>query len=136
MKIILATTNRVHKGETFLESVNMEGPGAQPLLIQLFSDRGRLMITHHKDRFVFHNSELLDLIPAICDRVPKAKAAVGTDGTHAFVVVPYGKERLTNALIRSARAFRMVRKPVRIIDTVADLLNTHTELPDDPRFKD
>lgn len=142
MKIILATTNRVHKGETFLESVTMEGPGAQPLLIRLFSDRGRLMITHHKDLFVFHNSELVDSIPTICARVPKGKAAVGElivkaeVGTLPFVAVPYGKERLINALIRSARAFRMVRKPVRIIDNVSDLLNSHAELPSDPRFKD
>lgn len=136
MKIILATTNRTNKGETFLESVNMEGPGAQPLLIQLFQDRGRLMITHHKDRFVFHNFELLESVPAICDRVPKGKAAVGTDGTFSFVVVPYAKDRMVNALIRSARAFRMVRKPVRLIDNVSDLLNSHTTIPDDPRFKD
>lgn len=138
MKIILATVNRVRKGETFLESVNMEGPGAQPILIKLFQDRGRMLVTHHKDRFVFGNSELQDLIPAICERVPKGKAAVGEieNGSHAFVVVPYGKERLVTALIRSARAFRMVRKPVRLIENVGDLLNSHAELPSDPRFKD
>jgi hypothetical protein len=136
MKIILATVNRVRKGETFLESVNMEGPGAQPLLIQLFQDRGHMLITHHKGKTVFHNSELLDVMPEVADRVPKGKAAVGSVGTHTFVVVPYAKERLVTALIRSARAFRMVRKPVRIIDNVGDLLNTHAEVPSDPRFKD
>jgi hypothetical protein len=140
MKIILATVNRVRKGETFLESVNMEGPGAQPILIQLFQDRGHLLITYHKGISVYHNSELLDSIPAICDRIPKGKAAVGEiaveNGSLPFVAVPYAKDRLIYALIRSARAFRMVRKPVRLIENVSDLLNAYEPAPVDPRIKD
>ena len=135
MKLILAFVNPRRKGETFLESVQMEGPGAQPLLIQLLQDRRPMTVTRHKGRFALCNFELLPTIEAICESVPKGKAAVGKNGEHPFVIVPYDKDRMIQALIRSARTFRMLHQPVRLIETERDLLNSHVATHD-PRFKD
>jgi hypothetical protein len=136
MKLILATVNRRQKGESFLESVSMEGPGAQSLLIKLFALRERLTITSHKGKIALSNFELLPKLVEIEKLVPKGKAAIGCVDESVFVIVPYAPERLTSALIRSARTFRTLRAPVRLIENERDLLNAHGEAPADPRFKD
>jgi len=136
MKIILATVNRRTKGESFLESVSMDGPGAQPLLIKLFGTRDRLTITSHRGKIALSNFDLLPKLAEVEKLVPKGRAAIGSVDESVFVIVPYAPERLTAALIRSARTFRTLRYPVRLIENERDLLNTHGEVQADPRFKD
>uniref|UniRef100_A0AB39CE36 Uncharacterized protein n=1 Tax=Pseudomonas phage HRDY3 TaxID=3236930 RepID=A0AB39CE36_9VIRU len=136
MKIILATVNRRQKGESFLESVSMEGPGAQALLLKLFAQREPLTISCAKKKCALSNLDLLPKLAAVRDQVPKGKAAIGSIDDQVFIIVPYTPERLSAALIRSARTFRTLRHPVRLIENERDLLNTHGEVQADPRFKD
>lgn len=136
MKLILATVNRRQKGESFLESVSMEGPGAQQLLLKLFASRERMVVTCDKGKIALSNFDLLLKLDKIQDQVPKGKAAIGCVDDSVFVIVPYVAERLTSALIRSARTFRTLRYPVRLIENERDLLNAHSEQKADPRFKD
>ncbi|AFH14683.1 hypothetical protein LU11_gp152 [Pseudomonas phage Lu11] len=137
-KIVFASVNRTKKHETFLESVSMEGPGSQPMLLELLKTRN--VFTHvrrpGKSLTFYHDPAFTeDELAAIA--VPTNKAAIGRIGSRIFIAVPYTRTRLEASLVCSARLLHMLRMPIRLITHASDLsYKADGEEKADPRFKD
>ena len=132
-KIILASVNRVKKGETFLESVSMDGPGSQALLVRLLSQRN---VFTQRPGFCFFHDPAMTIEEMAALQIPKGRAAIGVTNSHVYLAVPFAKARLENSLVRSARTLRMLRHPVRLITDAQDLVVQNEPEQTDPRFKD
>lgn len=137
-KIVFASVNRVKKHETFLESVSMDGPGSQPLLVELLKSRnvfthvrrlGKSLTFYHDPAFT--EDDLAQIV------VPDQKAAIGRLDSRIFIAVPYNRARLEASLVCSARLLHMLRMPIRLITHASDLsYKADGDEKADPRFKD
>lgn len=126
---IFGTVNRAQREETFLTAVCVDKPGAQALLVDLFKDRNPLCVVastgHVILRRVDSALELHDLISFLDGR----KAVIGRQDGEIFIVVKFPHKRLIDSLVRSARAMRQNKYPVRLIENERDLLNSHFSVP-------
>lgn len=128
-KRIFATTNRVKPTETFLTAVTVKSRGAQTILIELFTDRAQYHFVTRKGFTALLRVDSTTTIDDLIDRLDGHKAMLEIVEGEVFIIVGFAAPRLRDALIRSAKAFRMLRHPVRIIESERDLLNSHTVVP-------
>lgn len=126
--MIKGSVNKRVKGETFLAAVTFEsGAGAQGKLVKLLDDREPKAFTTYK-RWVIYAQENADLseVHAAINTSKKALLGKTSEGVR-FLAVPFVRERLELALLRSAHTFRMLRTGIRLITNTHDLLNRHAE---------
>lgn len=123
-KRIYGTVNRTQKGETFLQSVTVEGPGAQQLLVRLFRDRNPMhFVVRGGLTALVRQDFAYDTLDEIINQMGTKKVVIGEHNETIFAIVPYAKGRLSDCLIRSARALRTIKAPVRLIESERDLIN-------------
>ena len=124
--MLKGSVNKRAKGETLLMAVTFE-PGSQSLLNSLLDDRAPKAFTTYKRWTIFaqENADLSEVHKAISSG---GKAIIGTTTQGiGFVAVPFVKERLVLALLRSAYTFRMLRTGIRLISNEHDLINRAVE---------
>lgn len=120
--MLQGSVNKRVKGETLLAAVTFE-PGSQRMLVELLDSREPKAFTVYKRWTIYakENADLSEVHAAIRSR---GKAIIGTT-THGdrYLAVPFVKERLVLALLRSAHTFRILRTGIRLITNEHDLLN-------------
>lgn len=124
--MLKGSVNKRVKGETLLMAVTFE-PGSQSLLNRLLDDRAPKAFTVYKRWTIFaqENADLSEVHKAISSG---GKALIGTTAQGiGFVAVPFVKERLVLALLRSANTFRLLRTGIRLISNEHDLINRTVE---------
>lgn len=123
--MLKGSVNKRSKGETLLMAVTFE-PGSQSKLVKLLDDRKPKAFTVHKRWTIYaqENADLSEVHAAIRD----GKAIIGTTSKGIdYLAVPFVKERLVLALLRSAHTFRILRTGIRLISNEHDLLNRTVE---------
>lgn len=124
--MLKGSVNKRVKGETLLMAVTFE-PGSQSLLNRLLDDRAPKAFTVYRRWTIFaqENADLSEVHKAISSG---GKALIGTTAQGiGFVAVPFVKERLVLALLRSANTFRLLRTGIRLISNEHDLINRTVE---------
>lgn len=136
-KRIYGTVNRTQKGETFLQSVTVEGPGAQQLLVRLFRDRNPMHFVVRGGMTALVRQDLAyETLDEFINQMGTKKAVIGEHNEMIFVIVSYAKGRLCDCLIRSARTLRTIKAPVRLIESEKDLLNAPVSYQPTRVYKD
>lgn len=124
--MLKGSVNKRAKGETLLMAVTFE-PGSQPLLVKLLDDRAPKAFTVYK-RWTIYAQENADLSEVHAAITSRGKAIIGTTTQGiGYVAVPFVKERLVLALLRSAHTFRILRTGIRLISNENDLINRTVE---------
>jgi len=124
--MLKGSVNKRVKDETLLMAVTFE-PGSQSLLVKLLNDREPKAFTVYK-RWTIYAKENADLSEVHKAITSGGKAIIGTttEGV-GYVAVPFVKDRLVLALLRSAQTFRILRTGIRLISNENDLLNRAVE---------